>query len=464
MKYIYMDYYLSFIYKKMGNDNQKESNDNKNKEENEQMEKKHGIENQMQKQYEEMKQQYKEMEKKYKKENEEMEKKLKKETEEKEKLKKETEEMEKKYNEMEQKLKKETEEKEKYKIVYKNENISIDQKLMNIIKKYQNDLNDGIDDLNEELKKINQQEEKIKTILFKMIDKIKNEKILDLLNDIKETFKMEKKKFQLCFEKCIEKYKNSLPELTREKIDNIQNQLLNLKNNYTKNNNNCIKQNITHTFGDKIDNDTFIEYIQQGCENIYSWNQKKINDLDNFFKDVKYKDFLCIPLLSNDDDLSEIKKHLFIGLVSNQKTQINAPESKNILSSINLEQKTFTDYHMKFKRNKEFLDSITKNNFNNEYYSKETITINLSLSSVSTFIQSKTSTDNYLNVCKSIFGEDADFVNKNNIEKCLKKICKDIVNKIKKITLPQGYYGVTIYSKKIFISNIFDKAIEKKKR
>ena len=49
MKYIYMDYYLSFIYKKMGNDNQKESNDNKNKEENEQMEKKHGIENQMQK-------------------------------------------------------------------------------------------------------------------------------------------------------------------------------------------------------------------------------------------------------------------------------------------------------------------------------------------------------------------------------------------------------------------------------
>ena len=91
--------------------------------------------------------------------------------------------------------------------------------------------------------------------------------------------------------------KNSLPELTREKIDNIQNQLLNLKNNYTKNNNNCIKQNITHTFGDKIDNDTFIKYIQQGCENIYSWNQKKINDLDNFFKGVKYKDFLYIPLL-----------------------------------------------------------------------------------------------------------------------------------------------------------------------
>ena len=40
----------------MGNDNQKESYDNKNKEENEQMEKKYGIENQMQKQYEEMKQ------------------------------------------------------------------------------------------------------------------------------------------------------------------------------------------------------------------------------------------------------------------------------------------------------------------------------------------------------------------------------------------------------------------------
>ena len=57
----------------------------------------------------------------------------------------------------------------------------------------------------------------------------------------------------------------------------------------------------------------------------------------------------------------------------------------------------------------------------------------------------------YLETCKDIFG-DADFVNEKNIEIALNEIYENIIKKNMKLAkLEKGYYGETIYSKKIFI-------------
>ena len=65
----------------------------------------------------------------------------------------------------------------------------------------------------------------------------------------------------------------------------------------------------------------------------------------------------------------------------------------------------------------------------------------------------------YLETCKSVFG-DADFVNEKNIGSALDDIYENIIKKNMKLTkLEKGYYGVTIYSKKIFISNELTKNI-----
>lgn len=71
------------------------------------------------------------------------------------------------------------------------------------------------------------------------------------------------------------------------------------------------------------------------------------------------------------------------------------------------------------------------------------------------YIFSKSIRDAYLETCKTIFRKDATFVSEDNILKALKDIYEQVVKKIKFIKMEEGYLGVTIYSKKIFITNLF---------
>ena len=83
-------------------------------------------------------------------------------------------------------------------------------------------------------------------------------------------------------------------------------------------------------------------------------------------------------------------------------------------------------------------------------------TFKLNLENIKEYIFSRTIKEAYLETCKDIFDKDANFVNEENIELALNEIYEKIIKKNMKIVkLEKRHFGMTIYSKKIFISNSF---------
>lgn len=79
----------------------------------------------------------------------------------------------------------------------------------------------------------------------------------------------------------------------------------------------------------------------------------------------------------------------------------------------------------------------------------------MNLETLEKYIFSRTVQDALLETCKDIFGEDAPFLNIENFKDALKKINNEIVKKMRIAMLEKDNFGVTLYTKKIVISNFF---------
>ena len=110
-------------------------------------------------------------------------------------------------------------------------------------------------------------------------------------------------------------------------------------------------------------------------------------------------------------------------------------------------QQKFKEIILETKRDNAFIKLFT--NYKSDFYSK------LNFNILEKYIFSKPLRDSYLETCKAIFRKDATFVSEDNITKALKNIYEQVVKKIKFIKMEEDYLGVTIYSKKIFITNLF---------
>lgn len=252
----------------------------------------------------------------------------------------------------------------------------------------------------------------------------------------------------------ISNYIKNLPE-EEKKIEELQQYLTQFNSNYQFKDNK-IKSPFSFKFGDVIDNKKFYLFMKEGLSTLYSNNKKVSEKAFDFFKNIEneIKNFIYIPMLNNSS-LSEFKKHIYLGALTNQ---IEENDYKSIAQYIfytdeyfnesNYEEITFT-----IERNDSFVDLFKEYDKNH--------TFKLDLEKIKSYIFSETIIEAYIETCKDIFGEDANFVNKKNIKSALENIYEEIIKKnIRIVQLEKGYFGVTIYSKKIFISNGFIRNIK----
>jgi len=87
----------------------------------------------------------------------------------------------------------------------------------------------------------------------------------------------------------------------------------------------------------------------------------------------------------------------------------------------------------------------------------KTYEFRLNLKNIKNYIFSEAVKEAYLKVCEEIFGREAKFVNKENIDDALNEIYEKIVKNMKVVKLEKYFYGVTIYSKKFLSQIIFKK-------
>ena len=253
--------------------------------------------------------------------------------------------------------------------------------------------------------------------------------------------------------KDIEKYIKTLPNEEKNYIEEFQQYLTEYNPNF-KFTNNKIKVSFSYKFGEPINNKTFISFIQNGLSTLYSSDKEIYHDVFNFFKNIEaeIKNFIYIPMINNNS-LCEFKKHIYLGALT---SQIKENDYKTIINYIFYTDEYFNESEFKeisfdIQRRETFIKKF-KN------YEKDHIFV-LNFNNLKDYIFSKTMKEAYLETCKDIFGE-ADFVNEKNIENALNEIYENIIKKNMKLAkLEKGYYGVTIYSKKIFISNELTKNI-----
>ena len=212
----------------------------------------------------------------------------------------------------------------------------------------------------------------------------------------------------------------------------------------------------SYKFGDKIDNKSFISYMEQGLSTLYSSDKEISDNIFKFFKDIKnvINNFIYIPMIK-DSSLCEFKKHIYLGAVTSQlrEDQYDIIKRYILYSEEYFNESDFEEISFIIKRGETFIKMFPE-------YGKEQ-TFQLNLENIKEYILSRTIKEAYLETCKNIFSKDADFVNEENIEKALNDIYEEIIKKnMKIVTLEKGYFGVTIYSKTIFISNAFIRNIK----
>ena len=121
----------------------------------------------------------------------------------------------------------------------------------------------------------------------------------------------------------------------------------------------------------------------------------------------------------------------------------------------------YTDEYFMEKKFEEIIFSIERSNsFIQSFHGYDkTYEFKLNLENIKNYIFSEAMKEAYLKVCEEIFGREAKFVNKENIDDALNEIYEKIVKNMNVVKLEKYFYGVTIYSKKIFISNYFQEKI-----
>lgn len=257
--------------------------------------------------------------------------------------------------------------------------------------------------------------------------------------------------------KSIENLKKNFSEMDISNIEEIQDYLTGVKT-YDKFEFNSIKRAFNYKFGDSINNKDFIDKMRNGLFSLFSDEQGTIDRVKRFFCDIKndIKDFLYIPMLE-DNTLCEFKKHLYLGAISSQtdSDDYNSIQEYIFYTKEYFNESDFKEIKVEISRDDNFIACFK------EYQKEETVLLNLE--TIKKFMFSKTIKEAYLETCKEIFGENAPFVTIENIEKELNNIYETIIKKMKFSKFENGFYGVTIYSKKILISNSFYEEINKEK-
>ena len=201
--------------------------------------------------------------------------------------------------------------------------------------------------------------------------------------------------------------------------------------------------------------------MEEGLSTLHS-NIENLRDAKKFFHDIRKKieDFLYIPILK-ENTLCEFKKHLFLGVVCSQlEGKDNGFDYSEIFKYIfytdsYFDESDFREIKIQFQRNDKFIKIFPS-------YDKN-CNINLNLDTLRKYVFSSAVQDAFLETCKEIFGADALFVNKENIQDALEKIYNEIVKKMRIVKLEKHNFGVTLYTKKIVISNFFYNELAKEK-
>ena len=88
--------------------------------------------------------------------------------------------------------------------------------------------------------------------------------------------------------------------------------------NYKYEDNN-IKSPFKYKFGDQIDKNNFICFMESGLPTLYSNNDNIKGNVFKFFQEIQkeIQNFIYIPLIK-DNSLCELKRHIFIGALNGQ--------------------------------------------------------------------------------------------------------------------------------------------------
>ena len=321
------------------------------------------------------------------------------------------------------------------------------------LKKKEADLKD------EKEKALKEKEEALKKVeeANKTIEKYKDYENLSEKShqNLKKTKQFETGNLANKIRKDVDNYIKTLSQEEKKKIEEIQQYLTNYNKNY-KFQENKMKSPFFYKFGDEIDNIEFITFMKQGLSTLYSNKEDIYKNVFEFFKDIEeeIKNFIYIPLLNNNT-LCEFKKHLYLGALTSQMKEEGYNEIINYIFYTDdyFNEKNFESIEFNMDRRKTFINLFP------EY--SENYTFKLNLENIHDYIFSETVIEAYYETCKDIFGEDANFVSKENIKTALNSIYDKIVKKnIRFVKLEKNYFGVTIYSKKILISNVFIKNIK----
>jgi len=323
-----------------------------------------------------------------------------------------------------------------------------------------------IKEQNETIKKLKENEKRILQENEAALKKVeendkKMEKYKDYENlsekshqDLKTTKKFIKGNLADKIRKDVENYIKTLTHEDKNNIEKLQHYLTNYNKNYIFQENK-MKSPFFYKFGDEIDNKKFISFMEQGLPTLYSNKEDIYKNVFEFFKDIEdeIKNFMYIPMLNNNT-LCEFKRHLYLGALTSQmkEEQYNKIINYIFYTDEYFNEKNFEPITFVLERRETFIHLFP------EYSEKNTFELNLD--NIHDYIFSKTILEAYYETCKDIFGKDATFVTKENIKIALNSIYDEIVKQnIRFVKLEKGYFGVTIYSKKILISNVFIKNI-----
>ena len=266
--------------------------------------------------------------------------------------------------------------------------------------------------------------------------------------------------------KNINIFKKTIPIEQQKEISELQELLIGNNKSNKKFDNYTMKRAFDYSFGDKIDNIKFISYIKEGISILYL--NDKIDDYNNevfkYFKKIREytQDFLYIPMLK-ENTLHQLKKYLYLSVISNQLKLCDYQLLPNYIlyNESFFNESPFKEFQVDIENERILLNHFPKY--------KEFMRIKINFDLINDYIFSQPIQEAYFQTCREVFGQGAKFVTMNNIKLATKYIYEYIIKKnLKFVKLEPNYLGITLYNKKIlitnsFLSNIYSSPNERKK-
>ena len=163
----------------------------------------------------------------------------------------------------------------------------------------------------------------------------------------------------MALEDRINKYKSKLTKDDKNNIDHLQ-EILVGKNIINQSEYISLESPFSFEFGKSINNDNFISFIEASIPALNSSDKKFKDNAIIFFKKLQKEinDFLYIPMLE-DNTLCEFKKHIYLGILTNQYIS-NDYNPESLIEYIFYDESyfndtTFCDIKFKIIRDENFI-------------------------------------------------------------------------------------------------------------